>query len=105
MFDMADGKSERLLSICEQLNATTYVSGPSARCYLDVPIFSQRNIAVKWFDYGAYREYSQLFPPFHHNVTVLDLILNEGPNAAAYMNSFAPSSGLLNEPAAGLCAN
>ena len=41
-----------------------------------------------YFDYTGYPPYRQLFPPFEHQVSVLDLILNEGPEAPRYMLSF-----------------
>jgi hypothetical protein len=43
-------------------------------------------------DYSGYPEYDQLFPPFVHEVTVLDLILNVGPDAPRYMLSFLKQS-------------
>ena len=42
-------------------------------------------------DYSGYLEYPQLYPPFEHNVSVLDLIFNTGPKARMYMKD---SSGL-----------
>jgi hypothetical protein len=39
-------------------------------------------------DYSGYPEYRQLYPPFEHGVSILDLIFNEGPNAPQYLNSF-----------------
>jgi len=39
-------------------------------------------------DYSAYPEYNQLYPPFQHAVSIVDLIFNEGPNATRYMKSF-----------------
>ena len=33
------GRTERLVSICQQAGADTYVSGPSARAYLDEGLF------------------------------------------------------------------
>jgi hypothetical protein len=43
---------------------------------------------VEWMDYHNYPEYHQLFPPFEHAVSIIDLLLNEGPNAPRYMKSF-----------------
>ena len=40
-------------------------------------------------DYGGYREYPQLHAPFVHEVSALDLLLNTGPDAKRYLNSFA----------------
>lgn len=87
-FDLADGKTERLLGICKDCKATEYISGPAAQGYLDEELFGKENIKVSWMDYSNYPEYPQVYPPFEHAVTVLDLIFNEGPNAKKYMKSF-----------------
>lgn len=86
-FVLAEGKSERLLALCQELQATTYLSGPAARDYLDESLFVEAKIAVEWMDYSGYKPYHQLFPPFEHGVSVIDLILNEGENAKNYLKS------------------
>ena len=86
-FVLAEGKSERLLALCQEVGATTYLSGPAARDYLDEKIFTEVGINVEWMDYSGYREYHQLFPPFEHGVSVIDLILNEGENAKNFLKS------------------
>ena len=86
-FVLAEGKSERLLALCQELGATTYLSGPAARDYLDEKIFTEAGMNVEWMDYSGYREYHQLFPPFEHGVSVIDLILNEGENAKNFLKS------------------
>lgn len=88
-FDMTGDKNERLLRFCEQLNIDTYFSGPSAKTYLDESQFNNIGTEVAWIDYSGYPEYPQLFPPFEHSVTVLDLIFNTGPDATKYMKSFS----------------
>jgi hypothetical protein len=87
-FDLSEGKSERLLSIVKQAGGTEYISGPAAKDYLEADLFKKENIKVSWMDYSGYPEYRQLFPPFDHKVTILDLIFNEGTNAVKYMKSF-----------------
>ena len=87
-YEAKDGKNERLISICQQLNATEYVSGAAAQGYIDEGEFARVGISVHWMDYSNYPEYTQAFPPFMHEVSILDLIFNEGPNAAKYMKSF-----------------
>ncbi len=79
------GKSERLLSICLASGATTYVSGPSAQGYLDVGLFEENGIAVEWFEYSGYPPYEQLHTPFIHEVSVIDLLLNMGPESRRYL--------------------
>ncbi len=87
-FTLAEGKTERLVEICKQLNATDYYTGAAAKNYMDEALFEQENIKVHYFDYSGYPEYPQLFPPFEHAVTVLDLLFNVGPNYKQFMKSF-----------------
>lgn len=83
----AGERSARLLQICEQARASTYLSGPAARDYLDVDLFTRHGIQVEWMDYSGYPSYRQLHGPFEHRVSVLDLLLNEGPDARRYLLS------------------
>jgi hypothetical protein len=87
-YEVCDGKTERLLYLCQQAEGTEYVSGPAARCYLDEDIFRGAGIAVSWMIYDGYPEYVQRHAPFEHAVTVLDLLFNCGPEAPQHMLSF-----------------
>jgi len=84
-FNLVEGKTERLLGICNDCGATEYISGPAAKGYLDESLFEKNGIQVTWFNYVGYPEYSQLYPPFEHAVSVLDLIFNEGSNAKDFL--------------------
>ena len=84
-YDMADGKNERLISICKQAGAVEYLSGAAAQSYIDVAQFASEGITVRWMDYDSYPEYPQLFPPFTHFVSVIDLLFNTGADAPKYM--------------------
>ena len=84
-FEVEVGRSERLASICQQAGATHYVSGPSAKKYIDEDIFRRRGVRVCWFDYGEYPQYPQLWGEFVHNVSILDLIFNCGNLAVDFM--------------------
>jgi hypothetical protein len=79
--------TERLANICREVGANIYLSGPSARTYLDEEKFAESGIALEWMDYSGYPNYAQLHGAFAHDVTVLDLILNEGPDARSYLKS------------------
>jgi hypothetical protein len=87
-FILPDEKTEKLVKICKDCNAKVYLSGSAAKDYLNTSLFDSENIQIKWMDYSGYKEYSQLYPPFEHNVSVLDLLFNEGPNAKNFMKSF-----------------
>ena len=81
-------KDERIRELLKQVHATEYLSGPSAKTYLNEDDLMNANIAVTWMDYTGYSEYRQLFPPFVNEVSIIDLIFNEGPDATKYMKSF-----------------
>jgi len=87
-YNLVGDKTDRLVHLCKQAGATAYVSGPSAKAYLDEDVFRNEGIAVAYIDYSGYPEYRQLYPPFEPNVTIIDLIFNEGPSATGYMKSF-----------------
>jgi WbqC-like protein family len=89
-YQLVVGKTERLVEICRQAGAATYLSGPAARSYIQPEIFEAAGVELDYFSYQGYREYSQLFPPFDHFVSILDLLFNEGPNATRFMLSFNP---------------
>jgi hypothetical protein len=85
-FEIYGDKTEKLINICKQCNATIYISGPAAKSYFDEQLANKENIQVKWMNYENYKEYEQLHPPFEHGVTILDLILNT--DAKKFMKSF-----------------
>ncbi|CAG9169639.1 WbqC family protein [Cupriavidus pampae] len=87
---LVDGKTERLADLCAQAGGTEYVSGPSARDYVDESVFEARNIQLSWFDYAGYAEYTQLWGDFIHGVTILDLLFNCGAEARRYMKHVQP---------------
>lgn len=79
------GKTERLVSLCRQAGATEYLSGPAARDYIVPSLFDDAGVALSYMDYSNYPEYPQLYPPFDHAVSVIDLLLSVGPEAPKYM--------------------
>ena len=44
-------KSELVLNLCKEVGATTYLSGPFGRDYLDEPSFEEAGIEVRYHDY------------------------------------------------------
>jgi hypothetical protein len=74
-------RQDRLLALLEQVGATHYVSGPSARSYIEPERFSERGIELHYKDYSGYPTYDQLHPPFEHGVTVLDTLFHLGTQA------------------------
>lgn len=77
-------KTERLLDVLGKAGATHYLSGPSARAYLDERQFETAGITLEWMQYD-YPEYPQLHGPYDPYVTVLDLMFMTGDRAADYI--------------------
>ncbi len=80
----SEDRTERLVDICSRLGAAEYLSGPSAKDYLDVDRFKQKGISVRWMNYDGYPIYSQPHGAFDHYVSILDLLFCTGPRAADY---------------------
>ena len=87
-YEIIEGKTEKLIHFCQQAGATEYLSGPAAKDYIDENLFQEAGIKLTFMEYSGYPEYSQLFPPFVHEVSIIDLIFNEGPDAIHYLKSF-----------------
>jgi len=75
-----DVSSQRLLKICEKLNATTYRSGIMGKEYLDENIFKNASIDVIYenFQHPTYNQFGTDFLP---NMSMIDLLFNEGNNS------------------------
>ena len=73
--------TQRLVYLCQAAGADYYLSGPAARDYLEEEYFAKAGIQLSYIDYSGYPEYEQLYSPFTHHVSVLDLIFMCGPRA------------------------
>jgi hypothetical protein len=78
-------KLSRLVSLVRQSGADIYISGPAARDYIDPAAFEAEGIELVYKSYADYPEYPQMFPPFEHGVTILDLLFNVGQDAPYYI--------------------
>ncbi|MFH1940565.1 MAG: WbqC family protein [bacterium] len=84
-FRLEGNKLERLICLLKKAGAARYISGPSAREYIDETRFKETGIELIYKDYSGYPEYPQLHPPFRHDVSILDLLFNAGPEAPLYI--------------------
>jgi hypothetical protein len=84
-YQVSGCKGDRLLRLLEQCGAGIYVSGPAAKDYIEPLRFEEAGIQLIWKDYEGYPEYPQFFPPFVHQVTILDLLFHVGPSAPDYI--------------------
>ncbi len=87
-FNLSGSKEDRYIPLLQEVGCTTYLSGPSAKSYLTEESMAKDGIILEWMNYEGYPEYHQLYPPFEHGVSILDLIFNEGPDMKNSMLSF-----------------
>lgn len=85
---LEEGTTERLVDLCKRAGGTEYLSGPTARDYIQPALFDEAGIRLRYFDYSGYPEYPQRFGKFEHGVTALDLLFNAGPDARRFMKTF-----------------
>jgi hypothetical protein len=85
VYNLEAAKGDRVIELLKKVGATTYLSGPAAKSYLDESAFSAECIDLEWMNYIGYPEYPQLNPPFDHSVSIIDLFFNMGPDAASSM--------------------
>ena len=77
-------KTDRLIQILTHVGATHYISGLSARDYIEQDKFDAAGITLEYMEYD-YPEYPQLYPPYDPTVTILDLLFMTGPEASGYL--------------------
>ena len=71
---------EKLLEICKNLNASEYLSGELGINYLKKEIFDDANIKVI-FERFEHPTYNQIHGKFIPNMSIIDLLFNEGGKA------------------------
>lgn len=92
-FDLQGSKQDRLLDLLAKVGATSYLSGPAAKDYIDESRFAASGIELQWKSYSGYPEYPQRHPPFDHAVSVLDLLFTCGPEAPRYIWGWRSARG------------
>lgn len=78
------GKTDRLIAITKHLGCDQYLTGPSARAYIEPGKFAAAGIGLEYIDY-RYPEYPQLHPPYDPQVSILDLLFMTGTAAPRYI--------------------
>ena len=73
-------RSQRLLDICNHLNASCYISGISGKDYLDEKIFHNSGIKVVYENF-QHPVYNQIHGNFIENLSIVDLLFNQGENS------------------------
>jgi hypothetical protein len=69
-----------IIDILSAVEATSYLAGASSKKYLDESDFSGSGIGLEYHQYAP-PVYRQIGEPFLPNLSVIDLLFNEGPRA------------------------
>lgn len=77
-------KTDRLINILQTVGANHYISGPSAKEYIEPEKFSAAGIGLEYIRY-EYPAYEQLHPPYDPQVSILDLLFMKGPAAPSFI--------------------
>ncbi len=94
---VSDDPTQRLIDLCLQHEATTYLSGPDGAKYLDVSRFTDQGVEVIFHEY-EHPEYEQLFGDFVSHLSCLDLVLNHGTASADIMRRGRRTCGDSSQP-------
>jgi hypothetical protein len=79
-------KSDLILELCIKVGATTYLSGPFGRDYLNIGAFEQARIEIKYHDY-IHPTYKQCFDGFEPFMSIVDLLFNHGERSLEILSS------------------
>ena len=82
-------KNDRLISLLRQTGGTTYISGEKAKNYINPKLFEENKIKLEWYNYNHLTKYNQLWGNFENFVSIIDLLMNEGPNAKLFLGGFS----------------
>lgn len=75
-------RQKRLVEICGAVGATTYLSGPAARAYIEPRTFADAGMNLRYISY-AYPPYARGDAPFIPNLSVIDALAWLGPVGTA----------------------
>ena len=85
-FGLTKARTERLIELLTAIGARTYVSGPSARAYLDEARFREAGMALEYKQY-VYPPYPLLWGAFDGALSVIDTIAHCGPETRRVLKS------------------
>lgn len=69
--------TDRLVNMCKMLGVDTYLSGPGGKEYMDLDKFKKQNINVIFQEF-THPIYVQQFGEFIPNLSIIDLLFNQG---------------------------
>ena len=84
-YNLQLSKAEGVKEILQKCDCEIYLCGPAAKDYLSDDFIGTMSSKLVWMDYSGYPAYRQLYAPFEHNVSIIDMIFNLGYETINYM--------------------
>jgi hypothetical protein len=78
-----DDKTDRLLNLLQQLDATAYYSGKMGFEYMSLDKFKEKGVEVVFQEF-SYKQYPQVYEPFIPDLSAVDLLFNTGEQGRDY---------------------
>jgi len=77
---LRDDPTYRLIDVCKEVGADTYLAGEDGSKYMDLEKFKKENINITIQDFH-HPVYSQLFGDFQSHMSIIDLLFNYGEDS------------------------
>jgi len=86
--------TEKVIQLCKISNITSLYDANGAQIIIDTKLFELNSIAISFQNYD-HPIYKQQFGSFESHMSILDLLLNEGPNSLSVIKSGRKSAIVL----------
>lgn len=81
-------RTEKLVALCLAAGASAYVSGPSARSYIETSHFETAGVALSYIAYPRYPDYAHV-SRYDAHVSILDAMMHCGRDTAEHFQNHA----------------
>jgi hypothetical protein len=82
-------KTDRIVQMMHRVGADHYISGPTAKDYIEEDKLREAGITLEYMEYD-YPEYPQLHGAFDPHISIVDLLFMRGPDAPSFIWAQAP---------------
>ncbi len=82
--DLQDDPTDRLIDICQNLGATSYLAGPGAFQYMDLDKFEQSGVDIEFQNF-VHPDYEQAYQPFVPTMSAVDLLFTHGAKSLSIL--------------------
>jgi hypothetical protein len=84
--DQSLSHTDMIIAVLKNIEANSYLSGPSGKGYLEMEKFECSNLGCKFSNF-THPEYKQRYTGFEPNMAAIDLLFNMGPQSIDIINN------------------